>query len=151
LIFFLNELYYYCFSSIFFDMDIETINEKLPNDLCCIRYLEEIRRNGVPKCPYCNSLSNTISSNKKRYHCNKCNTSFSVTVGTIFHHTRVSFQKWFLAVCLITWAEKPLSSRQLATIINVNSNTAWYMNMRIRKALIQDRNLITKINEISNT
>jgi len=48
---------------------------------------------------------------KRRYHCNNCNTSFSVTVGTIFHRTHLPIQKWFLAIAIILNAKKGLSAR----------------------------------------
>lgn len=72
-----------------------------------------------------------------RHHCNACNTTFSVTVGTIFHHTHLPLQKWFLALSLILNARKGISARQLARDLEINKNTAWYLSMRIRKAMIE--------------
>jgi transposase-like protein len=34
-----------------------------------------------------------LKEKQQRYHCNNCNTSYSVTVGTIFHDTKLDLQK----------------------------------------------------------
>jgi transposase-like protein len=44
-------------------------------------------------------------------------------------------------------AKKGISSRQLARDIEVNKNTAWYMGMRIRKAMIEHGELLKGIVE----
>jgi transposase-like protein len=90
---------------------------------------------------------------ESRFHCNNCFTSFSVTVGTIFHHTHLPLQKWFLAVSLILNAKKGISSRQLSRDLEVNKDTAWRIDMQIRKAMLQkwQRELLTGIVEMDET
>ena len=66
-----------------------------------------------------------------------CKTGFSVTVRTIFHHTHLPLQKWFLAVMLMLNAKKGLSALQLSRDLDVNKNTAWRIAMQIRKAMNQ--------------
>ena len=86
----------------------------------------------------------------KRHHCNNCNTTFSVTVGTIFHHTHLPMQKWFLAVTFVLNAKKGISSRQLARDLKVNKDTAWRMGMKIREAMREQgqRELLTGLVEM---
>ena len=86
-----------------------------------------------------------------RHHCNNCNTSFSVTVQTVFHKTQLDLQKWFLAISIILNAKKGISSRQLARDLGVNKDTAWYMQMRIRKAMTQGSELLKGIIEADET
>src|SRR5208283_1298323 len=133
-------------------MDIVTIYEQFPTDSSCIAHLEEIRWPGGPVCPYCHS-SAKISARTAghRYHCNNCNASFSVTVGTIFHDTKLDLQKWFLAISLILNAKKGISSRQLMRDIKVNKNTAWYMAMRIRRAMKEQSELLQGFVEADET
>ncbi|MBU0516385.1 MAG: IS1595 family transposase [Proteobacteria bacterium] len=90
---------------------------------------------------------------ERRHHCNNCNTSFSVTVGTIFHRTRLDLQKWFLAVALVLNAKKGISARQLARDLDVNKDTAWSMAMRIRNAMVErnDRKLLEGVVEMDET
>jgi hypothetical protein len=85
---------------------------------------------------------------EQRHHCNSCNTTFSVTVDTIFHHTHLDLQKWFLAISLVLNAKKGISARQLARDIEVNRNTAWFMGMRIRNAMFEQPELMRGIVEM---
>lgn len=132
-------------------MNIISVYKRFPTQEDCIEYLEKVKWDGTPKCPYCNSGNSTPMPKEHRHHCNNCNTSYSVTVGTIFHKTHLDFQKWFFAIAIILNAKKGISARQLARDIDVNRNTAWYMGMRIRKAMFEDRDLLQGIVEMDET
>ncbi|MGB8993535.1 MAG: IS1595 family transposase [Desulfobaccales bacterium] len=131
-------------------MDITEIFELYPTQADCILHLEDVRWQGKPRCPYCQSMNVTPAPKEQRHHCNNCNTTFSVTVGTIFHHTHLPCQKWFLAVTLVLNAKKGLSSRQLARDLHVNKDTAWRMGMKIREAMREQdqRELLTGLVEM---
>lgn len=132
-------------------MNIIEIYRKFPTEKDCIAHLETVRWNGKPVCPYCKASRSTAMPSESRHHCNNCNTTFSVTVGTIFHHTHLPLQKWLLAVSLVLNAKKGISSRQLARDIEVNKNTAWSMQMRIRNAMVDQGPLMTGIIEMDET
>lgn len=134
-------------------MDIIKIYEMFPNEDDCIHYLETVRWKDKPKCPYCQSSSVTSLPKEKRHHCNTCNTSFSVTVRTIFHHTHLPLQKWFLAICIALNAKKGIAARQLSRDLHVNKDTAWRMDMKIRQAMSEreQRELLTGLVECDET
>lgn len=132
-------------------MNIVQVYEQFPAENDCIAHLEQVRWPKEPRCPYCNSSKSTPLPKEHRYHCNSCNTSYSVTVGTIFHKTKIDLQKWFLAISLILNAKKGISSRQLARDIEVHRNTAWYVQMRIRRAMVEQRELLQGIVEVDET
>jgi len=134
-------------------MNIVLIYEKFPTNNDCIAHIEKVKWGDTPFCPYCKSIKTSPLPEEKRHHCNNCNTSFSVTVGTIFHHTHLPLQKWFLAISLILNAKKGLSSRQLSRDLNVNKDTGWRISMKIREAMTQhdQRNLLTGIVEADET
>src|SRR5580704_17986571 len=111
-------------------MNIIQVYKQFPTTSDCIKHLENVRWNGVPVCPYCKSTKQTPRPKEQRYHCNNCNTSYSVTVGTIFHKTKVDLQKWFVAISLVLNAKKGISARQMGRDIGVTKDTAWYMIMR---------------------
>ncbi len=129
-------------------MNIVAIYKKFPTEADCIRHIERVRWNGTPVCPYCKSTRTTPIPSESRHHCNSCNTTFSVTVGTIFHHTHLPLQKWFLAISLVLNAKKGISARQLARDLEVNKNTAWFMGMRIRNAMFEQGELLKGIVEM---
>lgn len=132
-------------------MNIIQIYKRFPTHVDCIKHLEQVRWNNIPKCPYCQSTKQSPVKTGLRYHCNTCNTSYSVTVGTIFHKTHLDLQKWFLAVSLVLNAKKGYSARQLGRDIEVTKDTAWRMFMQIRKALIEQHELMEGIIEADET
>ena len=134
-------------------MDIVKIYESFPTENDCIDHLESIRWNKRPQCPYCKSVNATPLAKEKRHHCNNCNTSFSVTVGTVFHQTHLPLQKWFLATTLILNAKKGISARQLSRDLHVNKDTAWRISMKIREAMCEREqlDLLTGIVEADET
>ena len=132
-------------------MNIIQIYKQFPDHDSCVKHLEKVRWDNIAKCPYCNSINATPVPKELRYHCNNCNTSFSVTVGTIFHKTKLDLQQWFVAISIILNAKKGISSRQLARDIDVTKDTAWYVHMRIRRALVEYGDLLKGIVEADET
>lgn len=132
-------------------MNIIQIFQKFPDQESCIKYLESIKwANGII-CPYCGNSNNYPLKKEFRHHCNSCRKSFSVTVGTIFHDTRLPLQKWFLAISLILNAKKGISARQLSRDLEVNKDTAWSMAMRIRDGMKDNGMLLHGIVEMDET
>ncbi|MBE8969669.1 transposase [Nostocales cyanobacterium LEGE 12452] len=115
----------------------------------CLALLEQIRWGGKPKCPYCGSTKATAYKSERRFHCNECFTSYSVTVGTLFHKTYIELQKWFIAIRLVLNSAGGISVRQLAKEIGVNKNTAFYMIERIRRAMAEEPELLQKVMQMS--
>jgi len=134
-------------------MNIVDIFELFSTKDDCIACLEKIRWSNKPKCPYCKSDNSTPMPKQKRHHCNTCNTSFSVTVRTIFHHTHLPLQKWFLAISIVLNAKKGIAARQLGRDLRVNKDTAWRIAMKIRDAMMEreQRDLLTGLVEMDET
>lgn len=132
-------------------MNIIQIYKRFPTHEDCIKHLEQVRWNGKPTCPYCHSTKSTPVEKENRHHCNTCNTSYSVTVNTIFHSTKLDLQKWFLAISLILNAKKGISSRQLGRHLEVTKDTAWRMQMQIRSAFLEYGDLLEGIVEADET
>ena len=129
-------------------MNIIQVFKQFPNQEACIKHLEQKRWPQKVTCAYCGSDNTYPLANELRHHCNGCKKSFSVTVNTIFHDTRVPLQKWFLAISLIINAKKGISARQLGRDIEVNKDTAWSMAMRIRKGMQDNGELLQGVIEM---
>jgi len=131
-------------------MNIIQIFQGFRDEEDCLRHLEKVRWPDGAICPYCQSKNNHSIQKESRHFCYNCRTSFSVTVGTIFHHTHLPLQKWFLAIALILNAKKGISALQLSRDLKVNKNTAWRIAMQIRKAMnqVEHRELLTGIVEM---
>lgn len=72
---------------------------------------------------------------KRKYQCRTCLHFNSPTAGTIFHKTRTSLQRWFLALFLIASDKRGYSALLLSKQIGVDYVTAWAMLQRIRHAM----------------
>jgi len=132
-------------------MNIIQIFKKFPTQESCVKYLKNRRWNDRPICSYCASNNTNPLLKELRHHCNGCRKSFSVTVNTIFHHTHIPLQKWFLAISLIQNAKKSISSRQLARDLELPVYTAWSMAHRIRKSMKDEEKLLRGIIEMDET
>ena len=136
-------------------MNLITVFEKYPTQQACIEHLEQVRWGDNPACPFCKS--NRVARKHEgqrvgRWNCHACRKSFNVLSGTVFQGTQVDLQKWFLAISLIVNAKKSLSSYQLARDLDLNQKTAWYMQCRIRVAMVQrERHLLQGIIEADET
>ncbi len=126
-------------------MDLNDYYIRFPEKKDCISYLEGLRWGNKPMCPYCYSNHYTKTKHGNRYHCNTCNTSYSVTVDTIFHKTRVDMQKWFFAINLVLGTNKKISSRALANRIKPTKDTSWRIINEIKNSIIKQDPLIQKI------
>lgn len=122
-------------------MALVSVFEKFPDQKACIAHLENARWGGNPECPHYGSARVARKSEGKRigrWNCHSCKSSFNVLSKTIFQKTKIPLQKWLLGISLVLSAKKSLSSHQLARRLNIHQQTAWYMKMRIRKAMVDD-------------
>lgn len=123
-------------------MNIIEIMHRWPTQESAISHLEKVRWNGHPVCPYCNSDKVCVHASKDktlpRWQCESCHNAFSATVGTIFHHTHLPLQTWFLAMAIMLNAKKNVSNAQLARDLNLPYKTAWSLALRIRTAMVTD-------------
>lgn len=123
-------------------MNIIEIMKRWPDQETAIAHLEKVRWGGRPLCPYCDSDKVCVHASKDkalpRLQCESCHRAFSATVGTIFHHTHLPLQTWFLAMTIMLNAKKNVSNAQLARDLNLPYKTAWSLALRIRTAMITD-------------
>ncbi len=108
------------------------LRDYFSDEITCIKHLETMRWNNEPVCPYCNHKKIYKFKDKKTYKCAKCRKRFNVKVRTVFEDTKISLQKWFMAIYFITSHKKGISSLQLSKDIGVTQKTAWFMLHRLR-------------------
>ncbi len=131
-------------------MNIITVFQRFPDHESCLEHLEKVRWGHSPACPYCGSQHVARKADgfrTGRWNCHACHASFNVLAHTIFQKTKIPLQKWFLAISIILNAKKGVSSHQLSRDLDLNQKTAWYMGMRIRRAMGNDGALLYGIVE----
>lgn len=118
----------------------------------CVDHLVKWRWNGETRCPYCDSSNvNELKGKTKRYKCYGCRKQFGVRVGTIFHDSKLSLRKWFIAIFIFTAHKRGISSHQLARDLSITQKTAWFVLHRIREVFKSDAPTFLNPVEIDET
>ncbi len=115
------------FSSIF------ELLKTFPDEQSCINHLEQLRWNGNIISPF-DPASKVYKCAHNRYKCKNTGKYFNVKTRTIFEDSKISLQKWFMALYVFSSHKKGISSHQLAKDISVTQKTAWFMLHRLRYA-----------------
>ena len=118
-------------------MNIFEYFKKFEQNQDAVKFLEQVRWKDGVICTKCSSKK--TCKHLHRWQCWNCHHSFSVTTGTIFHHTHIALNKWFLLIALMINAKKGLSACQAARDLGMNRPTVWSMMHRIRKAMATDQ------------
>ena len=116
------------------------------NDICKEAIIETRWGAGEQQdivCPYCGTHKCSKRKDGK-FRCRHCMNNFSFKIGTIFEGSRISLEKWFIAMYLISSHKKGISSCQLGRDLNVTQKTAWNMLHKIRNLFAQEDNWIFK-------
>jgi len=112
----------------------------------CMAALEHERwADGDVVCPYCGKHHCNRGSDG-RFRCSKCKNHFSVLVGTIFENTKITLDKWFYAMYILSSHKKGISSYQLAEDLHVTQKTAWHILHKIRSLFEQDNSVVLEEN-----
>ncbi len=101
----------------------------------CRRYLEDLRWPEGICCPRCDYHSVGAIPARRRFYCKGCKHHFSLTSGTVFHNSHLPIWKWFLAIELLLDSGVP--ANQLVGLLGGSYKTAWFVEHRIRAAIVQ--------------
>jgi transposase-like protein len=120
--------------------DAYLTNPIFNDDAAARAYLEALRWPNGQQCPHCGVVGEAklLAGKSHRpglYQCNACREPFTVTVGTVYEHSKVALHKWLLATYLLSCSKKGMSSMQLSRMLGVTYKTAWFMTHRIREAM----------------
>ena len=98
-------------------------------------FIERRWRDGI-ECPHCHS--NNIQEKSKhatmRHRCRSCRKFFSVRTGTAMQDSKLSYQKWALALYLMATGIKGTSSMKLHRDLGITQKSAWHLAHRIRES-----------------
>ena len=117
----------------------------------CLKWFEGIRFRNGDYCPHCGHTKINRFADGKRYRCAKCRVDFTIKTKTIFGDSKTPIQKWLMAIYLLSIHKKGISSIQLSKEIGVQQRTAWFMDMRIRKAMKQGKGQLFGTIELDET
>ena len=126
-------------------MNLKKLYKKIPSGKAAIKMLEEIVWHGQPICPYCKSKNFTPVKDSDRYHCNTCNTSYTVTVDTVFHKTKIPLQKWFYIIYLKETNGLNIPLRTLGEEIGITKDTANRIVNKVNNFYFKNKDLFNSI------
>lgn len=116
-------------------MNIVEISDRFANELDVIEFFEMHRWGDTPVCPYCHSSSASARTKDHRFKCYNCSKTYSVTVNTHLHDTRLPLKKWLFAFSIIADAKKGVSAMQLQRNLSISYPTAFKMYHTIREIM----------------
>ncbi|MBZ6076199.1 IS1595 family transposase [Microvirga puerhi] len=119
-------------------MNYVEYQKKFPTEQTVINHFIQIRYgSSVPHCHLCGGVNRVVPERgrPKFFHCNDCNSSFSVFKDTIFEKSSTDLRDWMFAIHLFLNGKKGISAYQLKREVPVTYKTAWRMLKQIRIAM----------------
>lgn len=115
--------------------------QMFPDDATAERWFVRQRWPDGIRCPYCDSdkIKDNATHATMPYRCNGCKKRFSVKSKSVMHSSKLGYQKWAVAIYLVTTSLKGVSSLKLHRDLGITQKAAWHMLHRIRRAY-QDTN-----------
>ena len=109
--------------------------QTFPDDATAEAWFIDSRWPTGVRCVHCNSERVARNGNHPRmpFHCKACRKFFSVKTGTVMESSKLGYQKWAIAIYIVTTGIKGTSSMELHRAIRVTQKTAWHMAHRIRE------------------
>jgi hypothetical protein len=125
-------------------LSILEFNRRYGTDEQCHAALVTMRWPNGFVCPHCGEGQHSYSPARRIFQCSVCRVQTSALAGTIFHKSRTSLVKWFLAIHLITSAKNDIAALELARQLGVKWDTAWLIKQKLMEVMLQ-RNAIYKL------
>lgn len=107
-----------------------------PDDETAEQWFIQVRWPDGITCPSCDSANvfTKASHQSMPFRCNDCKKRFSVKTDSIMQSSKLGYQKWAIAIYLVTTNLKGVSSLKLRRDLGITQKAAWHMLHRIRKA-----------------
>ena len=110
--------------------------QMFPDDETAEQWFVDIRWPEGIICPFCDSehINDQATHKSMPYRCNDCIKRFSVKTGSVMQSSKIGYQKWAIAIYLVTTSLKGVSSMKLHRDLGITQKSAWHMLHRIRQA-----------------
>ena len=109
-----------------------------PDDKTAEKWFENNIWGSKPHCPRCGNRNITRTTNQSMpYYCaglGTCHKRFSVKVGTVMEHSRISYQNWAITTYQFATNVKGISSMKLHRDLGITQKSAWFMVQRLRES-----------------
>lgn len=92
-------------------------------------------KDGIVRCPFCNSSNHWFMSSYKKWKCKNCRKQFTIKNNTFMHDSHISIDKWMCAIWIMTTFRGGISSYELGRALKISQSSAWFLSHRIRNLL----------------
>ena len=110
--------------------------QMFPDDATAEKWFVETRWSDGLRCAHCDGSNVGAKGNHPTmpYHCGDCRKFFSVKTNSVMHASKLGYQKWAIAIYLLTTNLKGVSSMKLHRDLGITQKAAWHMIHRIRES-----------------
>ena len=124
--------------------------ERIPDEAAAYEFFEEMRWNGHPVCPHCDSdevsfmnpanglgrkTRTGATSQRRVWQCRSCRKQFSVLTGTVMHGTKIPVRKWVFVLFEMASNKNGVAAREIERRYDLTPKAAWFLLHRIRTAM----------------
>ena len=108
--------------------------KQFPDDATAEKWFENARWADGVRCAHCESdRVSEVKHPTMPYRCRDCRKHFSAKTNSLMHNSPIGYQKWVIAIYLITTNLKGISSMKLHRELDITQKSAWHMMHRIRE------------------
>jgi transposase-like protein len=90
-------------------------------------------------CPHCGKAKHHVvwHGKVKTFECCACHRQTTLTSGTIFHASKLSLKKWFLAMYLLSQSKNNVAALELTRLVGVCYRTAWRLKHKVLEVMAE--------------
>lgn len=117
----------------------------------CFLYFKNMRFGASEEfpCPWCGTAEkHNYRPDRRRWQCESCDHSFSVTTNTALQDRKLPFRKLLMVLAIFVSGAKGISAHQLARQVNVQVKTAYVLCGKMREALTKSADTSTMSGQV---
>ncbi|MYE27213.1 MAG: transposase [Chloroflexi bacterium] len=106
--------------------------QMFPDDKTAEEWFVKQRWTSGIRCAYCDSdnVNDSAKHPTMPYRCRACGKHFSVKSNSVMHSSKLSYQKWAIAIYLMSTNIKGISSMKLHRELGIRQATAWHLSLK---------------------
>lgn len=116
-------------------MEYEEFKKIFPDELTCLRYLEQQKWLNGFLCKKCSNDKYNSGKGKFDRRCTRCGYDESPTADTLFHRVRFPLEKAFYIVHLVITERNDLTIDDISQLLQLRRNTCWAFKDKVVKAM----------------
>jgi two-component system, sensor histidine kinase LadS len=117
------------------NMEYDEFRKIFPDELTCLRYLEERKWENGFACKKCSNDKFLPGKDKFDRRCTRCGYDESPTAYTIFHGVKFPLEKAFYILHLVITERDDLTIDEISRLLDMRRNTCWAFKDKVIKTI----------------